>query len=40
MRPLLLHASSRSKTTRHRRILHLEYAAFTLPAGLAWHEAA
>ena len=38
MRPLLLHASSRSQTTRHRRILHLEYAAFTLPAGLEWSE--
>jgi len=40
MRPLLLHASSRSKTVRHRRILHIEYASFALPAGLEWHEAA
>ena len=40
MRPLLLHSSSRSTTPRHRRILHIEYAAFTLPNGLNWHEAA
>jgi Phytanoyl-CoA dioxygenase (PhyH) len=40
MRPLLLHASSRSTSTRHRRVLHIEYAAFALPAGLHWHEAA
>jgi len=40
MRPLLLHASSRSTSTQHRRIMHIEYAAFQLPNGLAWHEAA
>jgi len=40
MRPLLLHASGRSFTPRHRRILHIEYAAFTLPKELQWHEAA
>lgn len=40
MRPLLLHASSRSKSLRHRRILHIEYAAFDLPPGLHWHESA
>jgi hypothetical protein len=39
MRPLLLHASGRSTTPRHRRILHIEYAAFTLPPGLQWHTA-
>ncbi len=38
MRPLLLHASSRSTSGRHRRVLHLEYAGFTLPPGLHWHE--
>lgn len=36
MRPLLLHASSRSTTDRHRRILHIEYASFELPGGLRW----
>lgn len=40
MRPLLLHASSRSAGTSHRRVLHIEYAAFALPPGLQWHEAA
>jgi hypothetical protein len=40
MRPLLLHASGRSTDNRHRRILHIEYTAFTLPPGLQWHEAA
>lgn len=40
MRPLLLHASGRSISARHRRVLHIEYAAFSLPAGLEWHEEA
>jgi ectoine hydroxylase-related dioxygenase (phytanoyl-CoA dioxygenase family) len=40
MRPLLLHASSRSTSARHRRVLHLEYAAFALPADLQWYEGA
>ena len=40
MRPLLLHASGRSTSHRHRRVLHIEYAAFVLPEGLSWHEAA
>lgn len=40
MRPLLLHASGRSTSPRRRRVLHIEYAAFTLPSGLEWHEAA
>ncbi len=39
MRPLLLHASSRSRLPRHRRVLHIEFAGFALPAGLQWHEA-
>jgi hypothetical protein len=38
MRPLLLHASGRSTSRRHRRVLHIEYAAFALPSGLEWHE--
>jgi ectoine hydroxylase-related dioxygenase (phytanoyl-CoA dioxygenase family) len=36
MRPLLLHASSKSTSDRPRRVLHLEYAAEDLPGGLAW----
>jgi hypothetical protein len=37
MRPLLLHASGRSTSGRHRRVLHFEYAGFDLPSGLEWH---
>ncbi len=40
MRPLLLHASGPSTSSAHRRILHIEYASFDLPAPLVWHEAA
>lgn len=41
MRPLISHASSSSRegTTRHRRILHLEFAANrTLPDEYEWHD--
>ena len=36
MRPLLLHASSAARRPAHRRVLHIEYAAHPLPAGLRW----
>jgi len=36
MRPLLLHASSASQSPRHRRVIHLEFAADALPGGLSW----
>lgn len=36
MRPLLLHASSPSHSPAHRRVIHLEFAASELPAGLRW----
>jgi ectoine hydroxylase-related dioxygenase (phytanoyl-CoA dioxygenase family) len=38
MRPLILHSSSRSSTDEHRRVLHIEYAACQLPAGLEWKQ--
>lgn len=38
MRPLLLHASAPARTPRHRRVIHLEYAAEPLPHGLEWHD--
>lgn len=38
MRPLLLHASGKSTSARHRRILHLEYCGVDLPGGLEWSE--
>jgi ectoine hydroxylase-related dioxygenase (phytanoyl-CoA dioxygenase family) len=37
MRPLLLHASSPSKSPAHRRVLHMEYAGEDLPAPLSWY---
>jgi len=40
MRPLLLHASSPSKTPRHRRVIHIEFAAEELPGGLRWRDVA
>jgi ectoine hydroxylase-related dioxygenase (phytanoyl-CoA dioxygenase family) len=36
MRPLLLHASSKATRPAHRRVLHLEFAAASLPGGLNW----
>lgn len=38
MKPLLLHASGRSTSAWPRRVLHLEFSATELPAGLAWRE--
>jgi ectoine hydroxylase-related dioxygenase (phytanoyl-CoA dioxygenase family) len=40
MRPLLVHASSPAKNPRHRRVIHLEYAADPLPGPLRWFEQA
>jgi ectoine hydroxylase-related dioxygenase (phytanoyl-CoA dioxygenase family) len=40
MRPLLLHASAPAENPRHRRVIHLEYAAEPLPHGLSWFETA
>ena len=36
MRPLLLHASSAAQNPGHRRVIHLEFAAASLPGGLEW----
>jgi ectoine hydroxylase-related dioxygenase (phytanoyl-CoA dioxygenase family) len=36
MRPLLLHASHTATSPEHRRVIHLEYAAFNLPSPLGW----
>jgi hypothetical protein len=38
MRPLLLHASSRTSSPSRRRVVHLEFAADPLPAPLRWAE--
>jgi hypothetical protein len=39
MRPLILHASSPATDPRHRRVIHLEYAAEHLPGNVKWYEA-
>jgi ectoine hydroxylase-related dioxygenase (phytanoyl-CoA dioxygenase family) len=36
MRPLILHASSQASEPKHRRVVHLEFAAEELPGGLEW----
>jgi ectoine hydroxylase-related dioxygenase (phytanoyl-CoA dioxygenase family) len=38
MRPLLLHASSRSTNQKKRRVIHIEFSCKTLPAPLNWSE--
>lgn len=39
MRPLLLHASSKSRTMDSRRVLHFLFGPQTLPEGLEWRRA-
>jgi len=39
MRPLLLHASPGAKIAQSRRVIHLGFAARSLPAPLEWYEA-
>jgi hypothetical protein len=36
MRPHILHSSEKSISPLHRRILHFEYASYTLPTGIYW----
>lgn len=36
MRPLVFHGSPRSEVADHRRVVHIEYCAAELPAGLEW----
>jgi ectoine hydroxylase-related dioxygenase (phytanoyl-CoA dioxygenase family) len=35
--PLILHASAAAEAVGHRRVIHIEYAAADLPAGLEWN---
>jgi ectoine hydroxylase-related dioxygenase (phytanoyl-CoA dioxygenase family) len=37
MCPLTLHASAPAEKPAHRRVIHIEFAADDLPAGLDWH---
>jgi ectoine hydroxylase-related dioxygenase (phytanoyl-CoA dioxygenase family) len=39
IRPLIVHASSPATHPRHRRVIHLEYAAGHLPGNVEWFEA-
>lgn len=36
MRPLILHSSRKSRRHAHRRVVHLEYSSYDLPAGISW----
>jgi ectoine hydroxylase-related dioxygenase (phytanoyl-CoA dioxygenase family) len=36
MRPLILHASSKAKYPKHRRVIHLEFSGYKLPNDLHW----
>ena len=38
MKPLLLHASSKSQNQKRRRVIHLEFCSHELPDGLEWLE--
>ena len=38
MKPLLLHASSKSMNQKRRRVIHLEFSSFELPGSLEWLE--
>lgn len=38
MRPLLLHASSRTTNNQKRRVIHIEFSNVKLPNGLKWSE--
>lgn len=38
MKPLLLHASAKSKSQKARRVIHLEFSSMELPIGLQWAE--
>lgn len=36
MRPLILHASSKAKLPKHRRVIHLEFSSYDLPNDVYW----
>lgn len=38
MKPLLLHASSKATSQKHRRVVHLEFCSKELPKGMEWAE--
>ncbi|NQZ90690.1 MAG: hypothetical protein HRT54_24290, partial [Colwellia sp.] len=36
MRPLILHASSKAKFPKHRRVIHMEFSSYDLPNDVYW----
>lgn len=36
MRPHLLHASNKASNPGQRRVLHMEFSSYALPAGISW----
>ena len=38
MSPLLWHASAKNRSSRHRRVIHLEFCSLSLPKELEWYE--
>jgi len=36
MRPHILHSSSKSITSEHRRVIHIEFSSYELPNGISW----
>ncbi|MEM6804999.1 MAG: phytanoyl-CoA dioxygenase family protein, partial [Bacteroidota bacterium] len=38
IKPLILHASSKSKNQKRRRVIHLDFASVDLPGDLEWLE--
>lgn len=36
MRPLILHASSKARFPKHRRVIHMEFSGYELPNGIVW----
>ena len=38
MAPLLFHFSRKATNEKHRRVIHLEYSAMSLPKPLEWYE--
>lgn len=38
MRPLLMHASGRTTSSKPRKVIHIEFSRLKLPEGLAWSE--
>lgn len=38
MKPLILHASSKSTSQKRRRVIHLELTSYEFPSAIEWEE--